>query len=116
MELDRPEHLDSPAADTVAMFLNTLLAGRLDAAAELVTRDMVFLGRHGWHGQGSPFRDDAKLQKGSGVPNKDKVGSVSKSQVEEIAKSKMEDLNAESIEAAMNIIAGTARSMGIEIR
>jgi large subunit ribosomal protein L11 len=58
----------------------------------------------------------AKLQKGSGVPNKDKVGSVSKSQVEEIAKSKMEDLNAESIEAAMNIIAGTARSMGIEIR
>ena len=58
----------------------------------------------------------AKLQKGSGVPNKDKVGEVSKDQVREIAEKKMEDLNAASVEAAMLIIEGTARSMGIEVR
>jgi large subunit ribosomal protein L11 len=57
----------------------------------------------------------AKIQKGSGVPNKDKVGNVTKAQVEEIAKTKMEDLNASSIAQAMLIIEGTARSMGIEV-
>ncbi|MFH1372388.1 MAG: 50S ribosomal protein L11 [bacterium] len=58
----------------------------------------------------------AKINKGSGVPNKDKVGVVSKRQVEEIAQSKMKDLNAASVEAAMKIIEGTARSMGIEVQ
>ena len=58
----------------------------------------------------------AKLQKGSGEPNKNKVGFVTKQQLEEIAKIKMPDLNANTIEAAMNIIAGTARSMGLEIK
>ena len=57
----------------------------------------------------------AKLQKGSGVPNKDKVGKVTKAQVEEIAKLKMPDLNAYNIEGAMRIIEGTARSMGLEV-
>jgi large subunit ribosomal protein L11 len=57
----------------------------------------------------------AGLSKGSGVPNRDKVGNVSQSQVEEIAKIKMEDLNAGSLEAACQIIKGSARSMGIEI-
>ena len=57
----------------------------------------------------------AKVQKGSGVPNKNKVGSVTKAQVEEIAKIKMPDLNANDIEAAMKIVEGTARSMGIEV-
>lgn len=57
----------------------------------------------------------AKIQKGSGVANKDKVGKVTKAQVEEIAKTKMEDLNAVSIESASRIIEGTARSMGIEV-
>jgi large subunit ribosomal protein L11 len=57
----------------------------------------------------------ANLEKGSGEPNLTKVGSVSKKQVEEIAKTKQEDLNAGSIEAAMKIIEGTARSMGIEV-
>jgi len=57
----------------------------------------------------------AKLQKGSGVPNKNKVGKVSKDQVLEIARLKMPDLNAFSEEAAVRIIEGTARSMGIEI-
>lgn len=57
----------------------------------------------------------AKLKKGSGVPNKEKVGKVSKAQVLEIAQLKMPDLNAFSEEAAVRIIEGTARSMGIEI-
>lgn len=56
----------------------------------------------------------AKVEKGSGVPNKEKVGKLSKEQVKEIAEKKMEDLNANDIEAAMKIVAGTARSMGIE--
>ena len=57
----------------------------------------------------------AKIPKGSGVPNKEKVGKVSRAQVEEIAKIKMPDLNAYDIDAAMRIIEGTARSMGIEV-
>ena len=57
----------------------------------------------------------AKLKKGSGVPNKEKVGKVTAAQVLEIAQLKMADLNAFSEEAAVRIIEGTARSMGIEI-
>ena len=57
----------------------------------------------------------ANLKKGSGVPNKDKVGKVTSDQVLEIARLKMPDLNAFSEEAAVRIIEGTARSMGIEI-
>jgi large subunit ribosomal protein L11 len=55
----------------------------------------------------------AKLSKGSGVPNRDKVGTVSTDQVREIAQLKMPDLNAASIESAMSMVAGTARSMGL---
>ncbi|SMF07888.1 50S ribosomal protein L11 [Desulfovibrio gilichinskyi] len=57
----------------------------------------------------------AKLAKGSGEPNKNKVGTVSKAQVEEIAKLKAPDLTAANTEAAMNSIMGTARSMGIDV-
>ena len=57
----------------------------------------------------------AKLEKGSGEPNRNKVGSVTQSQVEEIARLKMPDLNAASMEAAVKSIMGTARSMGIEV-
>jgi large subunit ribosomal protein L11 len=57
----------------------------------------------------------AGLDKGSGEPNRNKVGKVTDSQVEEIAKTKMPDLNAASLEAAKRIVAGTARSMGIEV-
>ncbi len=53
--------------------------------------------------------------KGSGEPNRNKIGKVSKEQVRQIAQSKMEDLNANDIEAAMRMVQGTARSMGIEI-
>jgi len=57
----------------------------------------------------------AKIKSGSGVPNKEKVGSVNLDQVREIAEKKMVDLNATSVEMAMEMIKGTARSMGIEI-
>ncbi len=57
----------------------------------------------------------AGLAKGSGTPNKDKVGKVTMAQVEEIARTKLPDLNAEDIEAAKQTMMGTARSMGIEI-
>ncbi|GJQ21145.1 MAG: 50S ribosomal protein L11 [Bacteroidia bacterium] len=56
-----------------------------------------------------------KIEKGSGEPNRTKVGVVSKKQLREIAEMKMPDLNASSVEAAMSMVAGTARSMGITI-
>jgi len=56
-----------------------------------------------------------KLEKGSGEPNRNKVGKVSKKQVREIAEMKMVDLNAASVDAAMSMVAGTARSMGITV-
>ena len=57
-----------------------------------------------------------KLQKGSGVPNKDKVGKLTKEQVKQIAEKKMPDLNVNSIESAMQIVEGTARSMGVDVK
>lgn len=56
-----------------------------------------------------------KLDKGSGEPNKTKVGKITRAQLEEIATTKMPDLNANDMDAAVNIIAGTARSMGVEV-
>ena len=54
-------------------------------------------------------------QKGSGVPNKEKIGTLTKAQVKKIAELKLTDLNAASVDAAMNLVAGTARSMGVTI-
>lgn len=62
------------------------------------------------------LRRAAKVDKGSGVPNKTKVGRVTRDQVLEIARTKMKDLNAYDEEAAMKMVEGTARSMGIEIQ
>jgi large subunit ribosomal protein L11 len=61
------------------------------------------------------LRKAAKVEKGSGVPNKEKVGKVTRAQIKEIAELKMKDLNAISLEGAMKQIEGTARSMGITI-
>jgi large subunit ribosomal protein L11 len=55
------------------------------------------------------------LDKGSGMPNRDKVGKVTRDQLRQIAETKMEDLNATDMDAAISIIAGTARSMGLEV-
>jgi large subunit ribosomal protein L11 len=57
----------------------------------------------------------AKIAKGAGDPKREKIGKVTRQQLEEIAKQKMVDLNANDLKAACNIIAGTARSMGIEV-
>ena len=60
------------------------------------------------------IKKSAGVQKGSGKPNMEKVGKLSKADVEKIAKEKMPDLNADTLDAAMNIVRGTARSMGID--
>lgn len=62
------------------------------------------------------LRVAAGIEKGSGVPNKTKAGKVTKDQVRKIAEQKMVDLNANDVEAAMKIVEGTARSMGIEVK
>lgn len=55
------------------------------------------------------------IDKGSGVPQKDKVGKLSKAQVQQIAETKMRDMNCETLESAMKVVAGSARSMGVEV-
>lgn len=62
------------------------------------------------------LKQAAGIEKGSGVPNREKVGNVTKEQVRQIAENKLQDLNANDVEAAMKIIEGTARSMGIEVK
>lgn len=70
--------------------------------------------------KGSPasflIKKAAKLEKGSGMPNTNKVGKLSRAQVREIAEKKMVDLNADTVEAAERIIEGTAKSMGIDVK
>ena len=61
------------------------------------------------------IRDALKLKKGSGKPHTDKVGKITRAQLEEIAKTKMGVLNANDLEAAIKTVAGTARSMGVEV-
>ena len=61
------------------------------------------------------IKKSAKIEKGSGKPNREKVAKLSKTQVEEIAKTKMPDLNAASLESAMSMVKGTARSMGVTV-
>lgn len=61
------------------------------------------------------IKKDCKIEKASGVPNKQKVAKITRAQLEEIATLKMPDLNAASLDAAVSMIAGTARSMGVEV-
>ena len=72
-----------------------------------------------WKSLGQPvddmIREAIKIQKGSGKPNFDKVGSITKAQLKEIAEKKMDQLNAIDIEGAIKIVAGTARSMGVTV-
>lgn len=62
------------------------------------------------------IKKHANIKKGSGKPNTEKIGSLTRSQLREIAEAKMTDLNTNDVEAAMKIIAGTARQMGVEIK
>ncbi len=72
-----------------------------------------------WKSLGQPvddaIREKIGLKKGSGKPNSEKVGKISRKQLEEIAESKMEHLNANDLDGAVKTIAGTARSMGVEV-
>ena len=72
-----------------------------------------------WKSLGQPvddmIREAIKIQKGSGKPNVDKVGKITKAQLKEIAEKKMDQLNAVDIEGAIKIVAGTARSMGVTV-
>lgn len=61
------------------------------------------------------IRKEAGVEKGSGKPNKEKIGKITRAQVKKIAETKMNDLNATSLEAAMRMVEGTARSMGVEV-
>ena len=61
------------------------------------------------------IKKECNIESGSGVPNKTKVGKITKEQVRKIAETKMPDLNAGSLEAAMSMVAGTCRSMGVEV-
>ena len=61
------------------------------------------------------IRREAGVEKGSGKPNKEKVGKISRAQVKKIAEIKMADLNASDLDSAMRMVAGTARSMGVEV-
>lgn len=61
------------------------------------------------------IKKELSLEKGSGVPNKEKVGTLNKIQIEKIAKEKMSDLNTKSLEQAKKVVAGTARSMGVKV-
>ena len=61
------------------------------------------------------IKEAAGIEKGSGVPNQDKVGKITKAQVRKIAEEKVKDLNSASVEAAMRVIEGTARSMGVTV-
>jgi large subunit ribosomal protein L11 len=60
------------------------------------------------------IKEALRLEKGSGEPNRDKVGRLSRDQIRSIAETKMPDLNARDVEEAMRVVAGTARSMGVE--
>ena len=72
-----------------------------------------------WKSLGQPvddmIREAIKIQKGSGKPNVDKVGKITRAQLEEIAGKKMEQLNAVDLDGAVKVVAGTARSMGVEV-
>ena len=72
-----------------------------------------------WNSLGQPvddmIREKAGIQKGSGKPHTDKVGKITRAQAEEIAQAKMYQLNANDLDAAVKVVAGTARSMGVEL-
>ncbi|MEK7649954.1 MAG: 50S ribosomal protein L11 [Patescibacteria group bacterium] len=111
-----------PHGINLGEFVSRFNSGTADRAGEIVpvevtifvdrSFDMVFKTAPA----SDMLRKAAGVEKGSGKPLQSKVGSVSDSQLTEIAEKKMEDLNANDVDAAKKIVAGTARSMGIEIK
>ena len=95
-------------------------ATKADAGKNVIVHIQVFEDRtFTWKSLGQPvddmIRDAIGIQKGSGKPHAEKVGKITRAQLEEIAKSKMDQLNAIDLDGAVKTIAGTARSMGVEV-
>ena len=93
-------------AKQAGMMVPVVITVHKDKSFEFITKEPPMAGL---------IKRAAKIEKGSGKPNRDKVATLTKAQVKEIAEQKMPDLNAASIEAAMSMVAGTARSMGVVV-
>lgn len=93
-------------AKQAGMMIPVVITVHKDKSFEFITKEPPMAGL---------IKKAAKIEKGSGKPNRDKVATLTKAQVKEIAEQKMPDLNAASIEAAMSMVAGTARSMGVVV-
>jgi large subunit ribosomal protein L11 len=91
------------------------LAGQIIPAVLTIYEDRTFTFVLKQPPMSELIRQAAGIEKGSGTPNRDKVATLSPAQVRQIAERKMPDLNANDMEAAMSIVAGTARSMGVEV-
>ena len=95
-------------------------ATKADMGKDVIVHIQVFEDRtFAWKSLGQPvddmIREAVGIQKGSGKPHSEKVGKITRAQLEEIAKAKMDHLNAIDLEGAVKVIAGTARSMGVEV-
>ena len=91
------------------------LAGEILTVKACIFEDRTFTFTFKGETMASQIRKAAGVDKGSGVPNKTKVGKLTQAQVNELAEKKMKDMNAHSLDAAAKIVAGQARSMGIEV-
>ena len=100
------KEFNARTADQAGMIIPVVITVHKDKSFDFITKEppMAVL-----------IKKTAKIEKGSGKPNREKVAKLTKAQVEEIAKMKMPDLNAASLEAAMSMVAGTARSMGVTV-
>ena len=104
--MDFVKQFNDRTANQAGLIIPVVITVHKDKSFEFVTKEppMSVL-----------IKKAAKIEKGSGKPNREKVAKLSKAQVEEIAKTKMPDLNAASLEAAMSMVKGTARSMGVTV-
>ena len=104
--MDFVKQFNDRTAKQAGLIIPVVITVHKDKSFEFVTKEppMAVL-----------IKKAAKIEKGSGKPNREKVAKLSKAQVEEIAKTKMPDLNAASLEAAMSMVKGTARSMGVTV-
>ena len=104
--MDFVKQFNDRTAKQVGLIIPVVITVHKDKSFDFITKEppMAVL-----------IKKTAKIEKGSGKPNREKVAKLTKAQVEEIAKMKMPDLNAASLEAAMSMVAGTARSMGVTV-
>ena len=104
--MDFVKQFNDRTAKQAGLIIPVVITVHKDKSFEFVTKEppMAVL-----------IKKAAKIEKGSGKPNREKVAKLSKAQVEEIAKTKMPDLNAASLESAMSMVKGTARSMGVTV-